>query len=87
MGYKPEDLLPDDKNHFEKNGSTIRKGTIAAALANASIVESTTATAEEKQAALDAIKVLTPQLIAFELTKFMQWKNPQIQSIFNEPEK
>ena len=84
MGYKPEDILPDDKSYVEKDGQTIRKGSVAAALANAKIVESETASKEDKQAALDNLKELAPTLINFELMDFLQLKNPQIQQIFDQ---
>lgn len=84
MSYTPEDMLPDDRNHFDMNGQTIRKGSMAAALANAKIVESKTASKEEKQEALSALEKLAPTLIAFELMHFMQWKNPEIQNIFDQ---
>ena len=83
---RPEDMIPDDKSHFEMGGKTIRKGTMAAALANAEIVESPDATTAEKQAAMDTIKELAPVLRAFGLTKFLTWKNPKIQAIFDEME-
>ncbi len=86
MSYTPEDMLPDDKSYFEMNGKTIRKGSMAAALANAKVIDSNNTTQEEKQAALDTLKSLAPTLIAFELTEFMQWKNPIIQAIFDEAE-
>ena len=89
MSYKavkPEDMIADDKSHFEKGGKTIRKGTMAAALANAEIIESVDATAEEKQKAMETIKELAPILKAFGLTKFLTWKNPKIQAIFDHDE-
>ena len=84
MSYLPEDILPDDKNYVEKNGKIIRKGSMAAALANAKIFESPSATPQEKEAALQALTQLAPTLVAFELTHFLQWKNPIIQKIFDQ---
>ncbi len=81
---KPEDMIPDDKSHFEMGGKTIRKGTMAAALANAEIIESSDATEEEKMEAMNTLKQLAPILKAFGLTKFLTWKNSKIQSIFDE---
>ena len=83
---RPEDMIPDDKSHFEVSGQTIRKGTVAAALANAEIIESIDVTAAEKQAAMDTIKELAPVLKAFGLMKFLTWKNPKIQAIFDQDE-
>ena len=80
---KPEDMLSDDENYFEQGGQTIRKGTMAAALANAEIIESSGATATEKQQAMEALQELAPVLKAIGLTKFLTWKNPDIQAIFD----
>jgi len=86
MGIKPEDILPDDKNFAELNGITVRKGTVAASLANAEILESTTATEKEKTEALECIKKLIPALVALGLTKHLHWKNPIIQTMIDEYE-
>ena len=56
-------MIPDDKSHFEVSGQTIRKGTVAAALANAEIIESIDVTAAEKQAAISQIRVALVSLI------------------------
>lgn len=84
MAYKPEDLIPDEKNHFEANGKKIRKGTMAAAIANAEIIESTNSSFEEKQKAKEVLKALAPTLKAFGLTKHLTWKNTEIQKLFDE---
>ena len=86
ISYTPEDMLPDNKDYAKRNGITIRKGTVdcSSALANAEIIESPDATAQEKQAAIEAIKTLIPALKATHLTKFMQRKNPQIQALFDD---
>ena len=84
MGYKPEDMISDKDNYFTANGKTIRKGTRAAALANAEIFESNTSSDKEKKDAFDTIKELAPTLIAFGLTKFLTWKNVEIQKIFDD---
>ncbi len=83
MSYTPEDMIPDDKSHIEMGGKTIRKGTMAAALANAEIIESPDSTPQEKRDALNAIKELAPML-KLGLTRFLMWKNPEIQAIFDE---
>ena len=87
MSYTPEDMIPDDKSHFEMGGKTIRKGTMAAALANAEIVESPDSTSQEKCDALNAIKELVPVLKAFGLARFLTWKNPEIQALFEESDR
>jgi hypothetical protein len=81
---RPEDVIPDDKSYFEKDGKVIRKGTMAAALANAAIVESADASEAEKQQAMLLLKELAPSLAAIGLTHFLTWKNPQIQELFTK---
>lgn len=80
----PEDMVPDDKSYFEMGDKSIRKGTMSAALANAEIIEALDATEAEKLAAMNALRKLVPILKTFGLTKFLTWKNPKIQSIFDE---
>lgn len=80
---KPENVLVDDKNYLEKDGKMLRKGTVAAALANAEIFESIDASTLEKQKAIEAIKELAPALKTLGLTKFLTWKNKKIQEIFD----
>jgi len=84
MGIKPEDILSDDKNTTERNGLTLRKGTVAAALANVEIIESHSATKTEKAGAIAVIKELAPALIALGLSKHLNWKNPVIQKIMDD---
>lgn len=82
MSVKPEDVLPDDQNFAEVNGIKIRKGTVAAALANADILQSSSATKFEKIAAKKILVELAPALVV--LHKHLTWKNPEIQHIIEE---
>lgn len=84
MSIRPEDVMPDNQDHVERDGKTIRKGTMAAALANAEIVESSTASAADKAVALDTLRELAPTIKAFGLMQFLTWNNPDIQKIFDE---
>ena len=81
---KPEDILADNQNFVIRNGQTIRKGTMAAAIANAEIFESPEASEEQKLAALDAIQDLAQSLINFGFNRFLSWKNPKIQQIMDK---
>ena len=82
---KPEDMIPDDKDSMiTESGIVGRKGTMAAALANAAIVEAADATKDERLAALEAIRSIAPALKALGVTKFLKWKNKDIQALFNE---
>jgi hypothetical protein len=84
MSFKPEDILADDVNELVVQGVTARKGTVAAALANANIIASMHTEEAEKAEARQAIKKLTPALVALELHKHLAWKNPEIQKIIDE---
>lgn len=84
MAIKPEDILPEEINSLVINGVNIRKATVGATLANASILNSDTASEEEKYSALKKIKELTPALVAIGLHQHVTWKNPQIQKIIDE---
>ena len=80
---RPEDILPDDVNTTEAQGLKARKGTIAAILANISLIESEVLDAEEKQAILEMIKELAPIAIAIGLNDHVYWKNKEVQEIFD----
>ena len=81
----PEDMLPDDQDSMTTASGVVgRKGTMAAALANADIVEAADATQAEKLAALEAIRSIAPALKALGVTEHLEWKNKDIQALFNE---
>ncbi|MCP4474763.1 MAG: hypothetical protein GY821_09425 [Gammaproteobacteria bacterium] len=87
MSYKSktaEDMIPDQASYAERGGTVVRKGTMAAALANAEIIETADATEEERQQAMTALKTLAPPLKAMGLTKFLHWNNPAIQALFDQ---
>ncbi len=84
MGIKPEDILPDAQNTATFGGVSLRKGTVAAALANAEILESRDATESEKTDARNTLKALVPALVVLGLNKHLVWKNPEIQKMMDE---
>lgn len=86
MGFKPEDVMSDDASHVEKNGVVIRKGSMAAVMANIEVIEDDSASPAEKQSAKEAIKELAPTLIGVGMTEYVTWKNPEVQAIFDEAE-
>ena len=80
---RPEDMLPDDVNTAEIAGVHVRKGTVAAVLANATLLESKSASDEEKKQAISMIEELAPAVVAIGLHNHVTWKNKKIQDIFN----
>src|SRR5437879_5135313 len=84
---RPEDVLPDDVNSTVINGIPVRKGTIAAFLANSDILENPSASSQQKQAAIKMMKELAPAVIALGLHKHVVFKNTQIEQVLVDAEK
>ncbi|MSP52786.1 MAG: hypothetical protein EXR81_00850 [Gammaproteobacteria bacterium] len=80
----PEDILSDNESFVQYEGGTIRKGSFAAIIANADILDSSNATPAEKAAALDMIRSLLPAIMLSGAAKHLIWKNPQIQQSMDE---
>jgi hypothetical protein len=78
---RPEDVLADNENFKIINGIKVRKGTIGAALLNAAILSSTTATSKEKEEAKKVIIELAPALVVLGIYDQVVWKNTEIQEI------
>jgi hypothetical protein len=84
---RPEDILPDGIDSTYMNGMMVRKGTIAAFLANADILENSNAIEQQKQEAINAMKELAPAIIAIGLHKHVTFKNSQIEQILIDAER
>lgn len=56
----PEYLIPDNSNYFEKYGVEIRKGTMASAITNVEIIESSKSSTEDRKEAIEILKALVP---------------------------
>jgi len=80
-GVTPQDILPDNLDSKDINGVNVRKGSIAAVLANIDILESSTTSSSEKQLALNTIKELAPAMVALGLAHKVTWKNSQVEAI------
>ena len=77
---RPEDILPDEINSAEIAGVQVRKGTVAAVLANADILTSEDSTQQDKDNALSLIKELAPAIVAIGLHRHVSWKNKEAQA-------
>jgi hypothetical protein len=80
----PKDILPDGVDSAVLNGKLVRKGSIAAFLANITIAENANATASEKEQAINAMKELAPAVIAIGLPKYVIFKNSLAEKILAE---
>ena len=81
---KPHDILPDGVEATVMNGRTIRKGTVAAFLANIDILENINATEKAKQAAIQAMQELAPDIVAIGVRKHVIFRNPEVERIFTD---
>lgn len=76
---RPEDILSEAENYKIIDGIKVRKGTVGAALKNASILSSPLANTDEKVTAKNAITELAPVLVVLGMHEHVVWKNPIIQ--------
>jgi hypothetical protein len=83
---RPEDVLPDGVDTTVINGKMVRKGTIAAFLANTDILENQQTTEQQRQEALNMMRELAPSVIAIGLHKHVRFKNTQVEQILIDAE-
>jgi len=83
---RPEDILPNGIDTTSINGKVLRKGTVAAFLANVDIFENDTASESQKQNAMSMLIELAPAIITVGLHKHVIFKNSQVEKILIEAE-
>jgi hypothetical protein len=83
---RPENILPENIDSTTINGTLIRKGTIAAFLANVEIFENNNATEQQKQDAMQTMQELAPAVIAVGLHKHAVFKNTHVEKILMDAE-
>ncbi|WP_322014202.1 hypothetical protein [Paraburkholderia sp. J12] len=77
---RAEQILPDHLNQVERNGTTIRKGTVAAFLANARVlVDRTEGEHARDEAEADLIAIL-PALRATGLFDVLEIRDPALRA-------
>jgi len=77
---RAEDILPDDVNQGEFAGVTVRKGSVAAFLANARIIADPARPAEAHALARRHIAEALPALRAVGLFEVMQVRDPALRA-------
>ncbi len=83
---RPEDILADGVDSTVINGITVRKGTIAAFLANIELLEKKNSTEVQKQEAINMIKALAQTVVSTGLHKHVTFKNIEIEQILVDAE-
>lgn len=77
---RPEDVLPDSANTATFHGVNIRKGSVAAFLANAKLLRDPAATEAECAVARSDIESLLPALRALGLFDILEIKDPSLRA-------
>ncbi|MBQ0218793.1 hypothetical protein KAH39_15925 [Alcaligenes faecalis] len=75
---KAHDILPDHASEVQINGTTIRKGTVGAFLANAAALRQPDVRDAERQRALNDIVAALPALKALGLFDALEIRDPQL---------
>lgn len=78
---RPEDIIPDGADNTSINGAVVRKGTIAAFLANINILENPHSSEQQKQGAMEMMRELAPSVIAAGLHQHVTFKNIIVENI------
>ena len=72
---RPEDILPNGDDVATINGKVVRKGTVAAFLANLAVLENVESSEAQKNAAMGEMEKLAPDVVAIGLSKYVTFKN------------
>lgn len=78
---RPEDILPDGVDRALSNGVSVRKGTVAAFLANIEMLEQANNNIAQRQEALMMLKELAPGVVAVGLHRHVVFKNAEVEQI------
>ncbi|EIM17924.1 MULTISPECIES: hypothetical protein [Pseudomonas] len=78
---RAEDLLPDQLNHGDFNGTRVRKGTVGAFLINARLWTDPGTLAEQRRIAEEDLLAALPALRALGLFELMQLRDPALRAL------
>lgn len=81
---RAQDILPDDANEASFAGMTIRKGTVAAFLANARAFADPALADAARAAALAEIEEALPALRALGLFEVLEIRHPPLRALVHE---
>lgn len=81
---RPEDLIADGSDYTQINGMQVRKGTVAAFLANIDLLENPNSSTEVKNQALCALNELAPSIVAVRLHHHVNFKNKVAEEIIQQ---
>ncbi|BBN56148.1 hypothetical protein TRE132_42730 [Pseudomonas chlororaphis subsp. aurantiaca] len=78
---RAEDLLPDQLNHGDFNGTRVRKGTVGAFLINARLWADPGTSAQQRRVAEKDLLAALPALRALGLFELMQLRDPALRAL------
>ncbi|WP_112219995.1 hypothetical protein [Legionella quinlivanii] len=84
LSVNPEDILADGVDYTVIKGVPVRKGTVAAFIANIQIIEDPDSSDLARQNAWETMKNLAPTLVATGLTDHVHFKNPNVERMLQE---
>lgn len=77
---RAQDILPDNVNEVQINGTTIRKGSVGAFLANAAAFDDPALAGPARETVLSDIAAALPALRALGLFDVLEIRNPQLRA-------
>ncbi|KTD11235.1 hypothetical protein [Legionella jamestowniensis] len=83
----PESILADGADYAQFKGVQVRKATVAAFIANIELLESASASPEDKHQAIRTLMDLAPSIVAIGLPEHVLFKNEIVESIIQEAKK
>ncbi len=81
---KPEDILPNGDDVATINGKVVRKGSVAAFLANLAVLENSESSETQKNAAMNEMEKLAPDVVAIGLHHYVTFKNTFAESLLQK---
>ena len=81
---RPEDVLNDDQNETTLGGVDVRKGTVAAFVANARLLETVSPTDADYEEIRQQLRALAPAVRAAGLLDVFSPRSAEIRDIFTE---
>jgi len=78
---KAEDILPDGQDTVQAQGLTVRKGSVAAFVANVSALTDPETPASEREACLQHLRELVPSLRVLQLFDVFELRDPGVREL------
>jgi hypothetical protein len=81
---RPQDVMPDHENEIALGDCVVRKGTVAAFIANALVLTEPTAPAEARRRAEEDLRALVPALRALRIFEVLAIRDSAIRRLVEE---